>query len=122
CTALCREVRHLSQKNRNELYKLSNQMIDLFVKDVFTKNKTDLEKAKSNISDDQRESLKESLHHLQTQVENFINDKNASKTITEDDAEKENETLSPLRKKLMEKSEVETNDNTEDNLQEENEE
>ena len=97
-------------------------MIDLFVKDVFTKNKTDLEKAKSNISDDQRESLKESLHHLQTQVESFINDKNASKTITEDDAEKENETLSPLRKKLMEKSEVETNDNTEDSLQEENEE
>ena len=97
-------------------------MIDLFVKDVFTKNKTDLEKAKSNISDDQRESLKESLHHLQTQVESFINDKNASKTITEDDAEKESETLSPLRKKLMEKAEVETNDNTEDSLQEENEE
>jgi len=97
-------------------------MIDLFVKDVFTKNKTDLEKAKSNISDDQRESLKESLHNLQTQVESFINDKNASKTITEDDAEKENETLSPLRKKLMEKTEAETNDSTEDSLQEENEE
>lgn len=97
-------------------------MIDLFVKDVFTKNKTDLEKAKSNISDDQRESLKESLHNLQTQVESFINDKNASKTITEDDAEKESETLSPLRKKLMEKTEPEANDSTEDSLQEESEE
>ena len=97
-------------------------MIDLFVKDVFTKNKTDLEKAKSNISDDQRESLKESLHHLQTQVESFINDKNASKTITEDDAEKENESLSPLRKKLMEKTEMEMDDSTEDNLQDEDEE
>ena len=112
----------MTQNNRNELYKLSNQMIHLFVKDVFTKNKTDLAKAKSNISDDQRESLKESLHHLQTQVEDFINKQNASKTITEDDAEKESETLSPLRKKLMEKAEVETNDNTEDSLQEENEE
>lgn len=97
-------------------------MIDLFVKDVFTKNKTDLEKAKSNISDDQRESLKESLHNLQTQVESFINDKNASKTITEDDAEKESETLSPLRKKLMKKTEPEANDSTEDNLQDEDEE
>lgn len=94
-------------------------MIDLFVKDVFKKNKTDLEKAKSNISDDQRESLKESLHNLQTQVESFINDKNASKTITEDDAEKENEILSPLRKKLMEKTEMEMDDSTEDNLQDE---
>lgn len=97
-------------------------MIDLFVKDVFKKNKTDLEKAKSNISDDQRESLKESLHNLQTQVESFINDKNASKTITEDDAEKENESLSPLRKKLMEKTEMEMDDSTEDNLQDEDEE
>src|SRR5699024_10435452 len=97
-------------------------MIDLFVKDAFKKNKTDLEKAKSNISDDQRESLKESLHTLQTQVESVINDKNASKTITEDDDEKENESLSPLRKKLMEKTEMEMDDSTEDNLQDEDEE
>lgn len=97
-------------------------MIHLFVKDVFTKNKTDLEKAKSNITDDQRESLKESLHHLQTQVESFINEKNASKTITEDDTEKENETLSPLRKKLMEKTEMEMDDSTEGSSKEEKEE
>src|SRR5690625_437862 len=112
----------MTQNKRNQLYKLYNHIIHLFVKDVFTKNKTDLAKAKSNISDDQRESLKESLHHLQTQVEDFINKQNASKTITEDDAEKENETLSPLRKKLKEKIETEVDDNTEDNLQEEQEE
>ena len=99
-------------------------MIHLFVKDVFTKNKTDLEKAKSNITDDQRESLKESLHHLQTQVESFINDQNASKTITEKDTEQENTSLSPLRMKFMEKTDTdsETDDSTEGSPKEEKEE
>lgn len=97
-------------------------MIELFVKDVFTKNQTDLEKATTNISDEQRESLKESLHQLQTQVESFINDQNASKTITEDEAKTEQSSLSPLRQKLMEKTKPDKNESTKDSLHEETEE
>ncbi len=88
------------QNSRNELYNLSNQMIDLFIKDVFSKNKTDLEKAKSNITDEQRDTLKKSVHHLQEQVESFIYEQNASKTITEKNQTANDAATSPLRKKL----------------------
>lgn len=88
------------KNNRNELYNLSNQMIELFIKDIFSKNKTDLEKAKANLSDEQRETLKQSVTHLQGQVESFIHDQNASKTITENDQIKNSASASPLRGKL----------------------
>lgn len=97
----------MAQKNRKELHELSNQMIQLFIKDVFSKNNTDMEKAKKNITDEQRESLKKSLNHLETQVESFLNDKNASKTTTENDQESNDESLSPLREKLMKQTKAE---------------
>lgn len=97
-------------------------MIHLFVNDVFTKNKTDLDKAKTNITDEQRKSLKESLHHLQTQVESFVNDQKASKTITEENQKQNNESLSPLREKLKEKTKTESDDNVDDSAVNEEEE
>lgn len=93
------------KNSRDELYNISNQMIDLFIKDIFSKNKADLEKAKANLSDEQRETLKQSVINLQDQVESFIHDKNASKTITEKDVPN-GESNSPLRGKLWKKKDT----------------
>lgn len=90
----------LVKNSRNELYHLSNQMIDIFIKDIFSKNKTDLEKVKVNISDEQREALKQSVNQLKERVEEFIYNQNASKTITEDSQTNTSEPLSPLKEKL----------------------
>ena len=91
-------------------------MIELFIKDIFSKDKTDLEKAKANLSDEQRETLKQSVTHLQGQVESFIHDQNASKTITEND-QTNGESISPLRGKLWKRKD--TDDDTEQEEKEE---
>lgn len=106
----------MAQYNRDDLYKLSNQMIDLFVNDVFTRNKTNLDKAKTNITNEQRKSLKESLHHLQTQVESFVNEQKASKTVTEEDQKQNNESLSPLREKLNKKTKTKSDVTVDDSV------
>src|SRR5690625_289790 len=96
------EVGYLSQRNRDDLYNISNQMIDIFIKDIFAKNGTDLEKAKTNISDEQKETLKNSVHQLKGQVESFIHDQNASKTVTENNNETTNKTsTNPLKEKIL---------------------
>lgn len=95
-------MRYLSQqRNRDELYNISNQMIDIFIKDVFTKNNTDLDKVKANISEEQRETLKQSVHQLKGQVEDFIHDQNASKTITENNEATQKDSTSPIRKRIL---------------------
>lgn len=92
----------MSQRNGEELYNISNQMIDIFIKDIFAKNDTNLEKAKTNISAEQKEALRNSVHQLKGQVESFIHDQNASKTVTEDNNEATNkEATNPLREKIL---------------------
>lgn len=83
-------------------------MIDIFIKDIFSKNNTDLNKVKADISDEQRETLKKSFHQLKGQVEKFIYDKNASKTITEKD-QTNSEAVSPLRGKFFKQKEAKDN-------------
>ena len=51
---------------------LSNKVIDLMVKDIFQKNNINVEKAKSNISDDQKEMLRELVQDLSQQVDSFL--------------------------------------------------
>ncbi|MEI3607049.1 hypothetical protein SPD48_15225 [Pseudogracilibacillus sp. SE30717A] len=91
------------QDNRKELYNLSNQMMDIFIKDIFSNNKIDLVEAKSNISEEQREALKNSVNNLKEQVESFLYEKNAKKTITENDQDKSN-SESPLREMFRRKN------------------
>jgi len=80
-------------------------MIDIFIKDVFSKNKAELEKIKMNISEEQRETLKQSVNKLKGQVDDFIFDQNAAKKITEHDQTNSSEPLSPLREKFSTKKE-----------------
>lgn len=95
---------YLVENNRGELYNLSNQMIEIFVNDIFSKDKTELERAKLNISDEQREALKQSVNKLKSQVEDFIFEQKTLKTVTEDDHTNNSEPISPLREKLSIKS------------------
>lgn len=94
------EVKYLVRNSRNELYNLSSQMIDVFIKDIFSKNRADLDKAKVNLSNEQRETLKQTVTQLKAQVEEFVFDQNASKTVTEKTETTTNERLSPLREML----------------------
>ena len=104
----------MGDKNKQELYNLSSQMMDLFIQDVFSKNEVDLKKAKTKISDEQRESLKKSVDHLKEQVETFIDRQNASKTITEDDAEAKSEPVSPLRERFAKRQKAKAEEDESD--------
>ncbi|KGR89825.1 spore coat protein [Ureibacillus massiliensis 4400831 = CIP 108448 = CCUG 49529] len=65
---------------------VSNKLIDLLVSDVLQKNGVDLEKAKTKLSDDQKQSLKELVQDLSTQVNDFVKEANASKKkLNQDD-------------------------------------
>lgn len=75
-------------------------MIEIFIKDIFAKNEVDLNNAKLKISEEQREMLRNSVTQLQNQVEEFIYDNNAKKTVTEDNQNEDNNT-SPLRKNIL---------------------
>ena len=51
---------------------LSNKVIDLLVKDIFQKNNINIEKAKNNISDGQKEMLRDLVQDLSQQVDGFL--------------------------------------------------
>ena len=51
---------------------LSNKVIDLMVKDIFQKNNINIEKAKNNISDGQKEMLRDLVQDLSQQVDGFL--------------------------------------------------
>ena len=70
--------------NREQLNELSGQLMDLFVSDLFTKNKVDVEKVKERITDEQRENLKQTVEQLKAQVEGFLESKTI---ITVEDSE-----------------------------------
>ncbi|AMW99803.1 hypothetical protein M3603_11220 [Rummeliibacillus stabekisii] len=85
------------KNNREELYSLSNQFIEIFIADIFSKNKVNMDEIRSKVSDDQREKLKKTVDQLKVQVEEFINSNN-TKSITE--KEPKEQPSSPLREKL----------------------
>ncbi|BDH61953.1 hypothetical protein MTP04_20830 [Lysinibacillus sp. PLM2] len=70
-------------ENSNSTNIVSNKLIDLLVSDVLQKNGIDLEKAKKRLSEDQKQSLKELVQDLSTQVDAFVKEGNASKKKNE---------------------------------------
>lgn len=60
----------MSDSSRNP--NLSNKVIDLLVKDIFQKNNINIEKAKNNISDGQKEMLRDLVQDLSQQVDGFL--------------------------------------------------
>lgn len=93
----------MEKTNKQALHNLSNQVMDLFIKDVFAKNQVDLNEAKKKLSDEQRDSLRQSANYLKEQVDSFIDDQNASQTITEKDNGDSDKAMSPLREQLAKK-------------------
>lgn len=97
-----------NRKSREELNGLSGQLMDLFVSDLFSKNKVDIEKVKERITDDQRESLKQTVEQLKTQVEGFLE----STTVIQvaDSTEKtEGQATNPLREAIIQRKQMKQN-------------
>ncbi|RYG74248.1 spore coat protein [Lentibacillus lipolyticus] len=66
------------QSNHNPI---PEKVVKLMVDDVFRKNNVKPEEVKNNISNEQRQMLKEMVEDLKKQVEQFNNgDKNTNKT------------------------------------------
>lgn len=81
--------------NRKELYNLSNTLVEVFVAELLSKHKVDTAKAKSRLSDEQREKLQTTIDNLKDQVEAYL-DTQAQKKVTEND-QPTSKPESPLR-------------------------
>lgn len=83
---------------QKELTSLSNKMVEVFIQNLFSKNNIDTNQVK--LTDEQKESLKQSFFQLKEQVENYVN-----KHITEEDIDAGNveEAISPLRERFLQR-------------------
>ncbi|HLR75215.1 MAG TPA: hypothetical protein VK077_08050 [Virgibacillus sp.] len=97
------------ENRREELFKLSNQLIEIYVQDVFSKNQANMDELKEKITDEQRENLRNTVNNLKEEVEGFLYKKNASKKVTED-SEEVQPTSSPLREKILKNNRNKTDD------------
>lgn len=88
------------ENRRAELFKLSNQLIDVYVRDVFSKNQANLDDLKAKITDEQRENIRKTVNHLREEVESFLYKNDATKTVTEGSEDIQPQT-SPLRAKVL---------------------
>lgn len=85
---------------RPELFKLSNQLIEVYIQDIFARNEEDLSKLKDRITDEQRENIKNTVNMLKDQVDDFLHNQNTTKKVTED-SEEVQPNVSPLRAKFL---------------------
>lgn len=83
-----REVEILALDNQEEILNLSNQIIELFVKDVFNKNNINLEEAKKRIPVEKRKVLKETFRQLKDQVDAYISKMETTNKTKETEGEK----------------------------------
>jgi preprotein translocase subunit SecD len=94
--------------NREELNGLSSQLMELFVADLFSKNKINVQQVKERITEEQRESLKQTVEQLKAQVEGFLE----SKTVIQvDDSEEKTEghATNPLREAIIQRKQMKQN-------------
>jgi|SRR5699024_100537 len=106
-----KEVGWLANDNQKDLHALSSQMVDLFIKNIFAKNK--INKNQVNLTDEQKESLKQTFDQLKERVDTYV-----SKQTTEADKEEEEQKdpLSPLREKFFQNRQMkETSSDDESN-------
>ncbi|WP_252504218.1 hypothetical protein [Sporosarcina sp. Marseille-Q4943] len=96
------------KKTREQLYGLSGQLMELFVADLFSKNKINVEEAKKRMTDEQRERLKETVEQLKTQVEGFLESK-AVRKVTDSQEKTDGQAPHPLREAFMKKKQEKEN-------------
>lgn len=58
---------------------ISNKVVELLVSEVFRKNNVNIDKAKSKLSDEQKQAIKDLVDELKTQVDTFVNEASPSK-------------------------------------------
>lgn len=85
---------------RPELFKLSNQLIEVYIQDIFARNEVEVDKLKERMTDEQRENLKSTVDMLKEQVDDFLHKQNSKKKVTEE-SEEVIPKVSPLREKLL---------------------
>lgn len=91
--------------SREQLNGLSSQLMELFVSDLFTKNNVDVQQAKERLSEEQRESLKQTVEQLKAQVDGFLESKAVYKVT--DSAEKTvGQAAHPLRDAIIQKKKM----------------
>lgn len=95
------------KNNREQLYGLSSQLMELFVADIFSKHKINVEEAKQRMTDEQRESLKQTVKQLKTQVEGFLASKAVRKVTSEEKTD--GQAPHPLRDAFMQKKQQKEN-------------
>lgn len=99
----------MEDKNtRDQLYGLSGQLMELFVADIFSKNKVNIEEAKLRMTDEQRENLKKTVEQLKTQVEDFLESKTVLK-VTDTEEKTEGHAPHPLREAFLQKKQQREN-------------
>lgn len=84
---------------RPELFNLSNQLIEVYVQDIFSRNDVELSKIKERMTDEQRENIKDSVNMLKEQVDDFLQKQSNRKQVTEE-SEEAKASESPLRAKI----------------------
>ena len=99
----------MEDKNtREQLYGLSGQLLELFVADLFAKNKIDVNDAKQRMTDEQRENLKKTVEQLKAQVEGFLETKSVRK-VTAAKNNSEESTVNPLREAVIQRKQKKEN-------------
>ena len=83
--------------NSSQNPNLSNKVIDLLVSDIFNKNNINVEKAKSNISDEQKKMLKELVQDLSQQVDHFLKTTDENKSSETETSNQSNNKTKKVR-------------------------
>ncbi|WP_301109149.1 hypothetical protein [Sporosarcina sp.] len=96
------------KSNKENLTGLSSQLMEIFIADLFKKNQIDKEEAKTRISAEQRENLKQTVEQLKTQVEDFLQTKTTYEAGTSQE-ESATSNANPLREAFMKKSKKKEN-------------
>ncbi|MCM3745576.1 hypothetical protein M3193_15720 [Sporosarcina luteola] len=96
------------KNNREQLYGLSSQLMELFVADVFSKHKIDIDEAKQRMTVEQREGLKQTVEQLKTQVDDFLASK-AVRKVTDSQEKTDGQAPHPLRDAFLQKKQQKEN-------------
>ncbi|MDI7744212.1 spore coat protein [Lysinibacillus fusiformis] len=58
---------------------IPNKVVELLVSEVFRKNNVNIDSARSKLSDEQKQAIKDLVEELKSQVDTFVNDSSPSK-------------------------------------------
>jgi len=58
---------------------IPNKVVELLVSEVFRKNNVNIDSARSKLSDEQKQAIKDLVEELKSQVDTFVSDSSPSK-------------------------------------------